>query len=127
MQALVIFAYHYSNNPQPCSPPAPHASNNSTALQIYAEAKSNENELVRFSLPRRNSICGALATNIRRSRVQSKCFCYAEAQQYKWRDSVKYTKKFAFPGEMLTFAQVKFELFKFSPAMPALDAIYYNF
>ena len=84
MQALVIFAYHYSNNPQPCSPPAPHASNNSTALQIYAEAESNENELVRFSLPRRNSICGALATNIRRSRVQSKCFCYAEAQQYKW-------------------------------------------
>ncbi len=84
MQALVIFAYHYSNNPQPCSPPAPHASNNSTALQIYAEAESNENELVRFSLPRRNSICGALATNIRRSRVQGKCFCYAEAQQYKW-------------------------------------------
>ncbi len=41
--------------------------------------------------------------------------------------SAKYTKKFAFPGEMLTFAQVKFELFKFSPAMPALDAIYYNF
>ena len=68
-----------------------------------------------------------LVPNIRRSRVQSKCFCYAEAQQYKWRDSVKYTKKFAFPGEMLTFAQVKFELFKFSPAMPALDAIYYNF
>ena len=49
-------------------------------------------------------IINAAASNIRRSRVQSKCFCYAEAQQYKWRDSVKYTKKFAFPGEMLTFA-----------------------
>ena len=32
-------------------------------------------------------------SNIRRSRVQNKFICYAEAQQYKWRVSGKYTDK----------------------------------
>ena len=44
-------------------------------------------------MPRRNSINAATAANIRRSREQSKCICYAEAQQYKCRNSGKYTQK----------------------------------
>ena len=39
--------------------------------QIYAEAESRANV---FAMPRRNSINGATAANIRRSREQSKCF-----------------------------------------------------
>ena len=75
-------------------------------MQIYVEAESNANSFancrsvnsingaiaanIRRSreqcklvckLPRRNSINGAIAANIRRSREQSKCFCYAEAEK----------------------------------------------
>ena len=41
-----------------------------------AEAESRANS---FAMPRRNSINGATAANIRRSREQCKFTCYAEA------------------------------------------------